>query len=423
MPDKDAQKPKYVHEGRNRTGHMKKTIWYISKYATPLKYGFGSRHFYLAREFNRLGNNTVIISSDSNHLSQFPDFKSVYTKEIIDGVETWWIKTIKYKGTASLRRIMSWIDFEMKLLLMRKSMIPRPDIVIVSSLSLITILNGYWLKKHFGCKLIFEIRDIWPLTIIEEGDFNPWNPFVRFLAWVERFGYRNADIIIGTMPNLSEHVQEVTGKIMDCYCIPLGYDPGLYNRPEPLQERYEDRYIPKNKFIIGYAGSIGRTNSLDTLIKCASEMKDNPHIHFLLLGDGDLLNDYKSRVNGLENITFAPKVMKSQVQTVLRHCQVLYFSVEDSKVWRYGQSLNKLIDYMSAGKPIIASYGGYPSMLNEAQCGNFIPAKDVPSLVRAIHEYEQLPIDKLESIGRRGKEWLSENRPYNKIALEYCKLF
>ena len=400
-----------------------KTIWYISKYATPLKYGFGSRQFYLASEFNGLGYFTVVISSDSNHLSQFPYFKSVYTKEIIDGVDTWWIKTIKYKGSASLRRIISWIDFEVKLWLMPKSMIPKPDIIVVSSLSLFTILNGYWLKKRFGCKLIFEIRDIWPLTIVEEGGYNERNPFVMFLAWVEKFGYRNSDIIVGTMPNLSEHVKEITGKTMNCQCIPFGYDPSLYDTLEQLPDGYEERFIPKNKFTIGYAGSIGRTNALDTLLNCASEMKNNPNVHFFLLGDGDLLSEYKTRTTGLKNITFAPKVKKSQVQMVLRHCQVLYFSVEDSNVWRYGLSLNKLIDYMMAGKPIIASYSGYLSMLNEAQCGIFIPAKDVPALVTAISEYERLPKDELELIGKRGKEWLLKNRPYNKLSLEYCKLF
>jgi glycosyltransferase involved in cell wall biosynthesis len=402
---------------------MKRNIWYISKYASPLKYGFGSRHFYLAHEFNKLGDNTVVISSDSNHLAQFPDFKSVYTQEIIDGVETWWIRTIKYKGSASIKRILSWIDFEIELWLMPKSRISRPDIVIVSSLSLLTILNGYWLKKRFGSKLIFEIRDIWPLTIIEEGGFSKWNPFVMFLAWVEKFGYQNSDIIIGTMPNLSEHVKTVSGKEINCYCIPFGCDPGLYNSPEPLPEGYEEHYIPKNKFIIGYAGSIGRTNALDTLIKCASEMKDHHNIHFLLLGDGDLLNEYKARVVDLKNITFAPKVNKSQVQMVLRHCQVLYFSVEDSQVWRYGLSLNKLVDYMIAGKPIIASYSGYPSMVNEAQCGIFVPAKDVQALAVAIRAYEHLPKDQLESMGKRGKEWLLENRTWDKIALQYRKLF
>jgi glycosyltransferase involved in cell wall biosynthesis len=402
---------------------VKKTIWYISKYATPLRYGFGSRHFYLAREFNRLGNNAVVISSDSNHLAHFPDFKSVYTQESVDGVDTWWIKTFKYKGSSSIRRVISWIDFEIKLWWMSKSRIPKPDVVIVSSLSLLTILNGYLLKRKFDCKLVFEVRDIWPLTIVEEGGFSRWNPFVMLLGWVERFGYRRSDIIVGTMPNLSEHVERVSGGGVNCHCIPFGYDSDVYSNLEPLPEGYEDCYIPRDKFVVGYAGSIGITNALGTFLECASAMKDDPGIHFLLLGDGDLLDEYKAKTAGMKNVSFAPKVKKSQVQMVLRRCHVLYFSVEDSEVWRYGLSLNKLIDYMIAGKPIIASYSGYPSMVNEAQCGVFVPAKDVSVLVHAIREYRQLPGDQLEAIGERGRTWVLKNRPYNALALDYCELF
>lgn len=401
----------------------KKCIWYISKYATPLKYGFGSRHFCLAREFNKLGYQSVMICSDSNHLAQIPEFENVYTREVVDGIETWWLKTIRYKGAGSLRRILSWIDFELKLLLMPTKKIARPDVVISSSLSLLTILNGYLFKKRFKCRLIFEVRDIWPLTIIEEGGFKSWNPFVMFLAWVEKFGYRNADIIVGTMPNLAEHVKITCGEELNCHCVPFGYDPDLYDEQEPLPEGYEECYIPKNKFIVGYAGSIGLTNALEPLLECALKMKDNHHIHFLLLGDGDLLDQYKARVAGLKNIHFVPKVKKSQVQMFLRHCQVLYFSVHDSKVWRYGLSLNKLIDYMLAAKPIIASYSGYPSMVNEAHCGTFVSAKDVSALAETISEYEQMSKDQLDEIGKRGREWLLMNRPYEKIALEYCKLF
>ncbi len=400
-----------------------KNIWYISKYASPLRYGFGSRHFYLAREFNKIGHNAIVISSDSNHLAQIPDFKKVFTREIIDGVETWWIRTIKYKGTASFRRILSWIDFELKLFLMPIRKLAKPDIIIISSLSLITILNGFLFKKRFRCRLIFEIRDIWPLTIIEEGGFSPRNPFVMCLAWVEKFGYRNSDAIVGTMPNLSEHVETVCGKKYNCHCVPFGYDPEVYANQEQLPEGYVGRYIPSDKFIVGYAGSIGVTNALDTLIECAIKMKDNPRVHFLVVGDGDLLEEYISKTTGLKNITFAPKVKKTQVQAFLSHCNVLYFSVHDSSVWNYGMSLNKLIDYMLSAKPIIASYSGYPSMIDEAQCGTFIPAKDVSSLVGAVREYEQMPKGRLEEMGRRGREWIMKNRPYDKIALEYSRLF
>lgn len=401
---------------------MNKCIWYISKYASPLKYGFATRHFYLAREFNRMGAKTVVIASDSNHLALIPRSDKRYFHEEIDGIETWWIRTLKYRGANSFRRILSWLDFEFKLWLMPKHELSRPDVIIVSSLSLLTVFNGYWLKRKYRCKLIFEVRDIWPLTIIEEG-FSPWNPFVMLLAWAENFGYRHADVIVGTMPNLAEHVAFIMGKTLNCKCVPLGYDPGLYDNLQALPEDYTSIHIPKGKFIVGYAGTIGLTNALEPLIDCAIAMKDDDLIHFLLLGEGDLLETFKAKAKGLANITFAPKVGKAQVNAVLSQCQILYFSVEDSKVWRYGLSLNKLIDYMMAAKPIVASYNGYPSMVNEAQCGRFIPVNDVNALRQAIEEYAKMDPVQLNEIGQRGKDWLISNRPYDKIAKEYFRLF
>jgi glycosyltransferase involved in cell wall biosynthesis len=61
-------------------------------------------------------------------------------------------------------------------------------------------------------------------------------------------------------------------------------------------------------------------------------------------------------------------------------------------------------------------------MINEAQCGVIIPAEDVKELKRAIEEYERMPREQLELIGRRGKDWLVRNRPYEKIAHDYMKV-
>ena len=402
---------------------MGKVIWYVCKYVTPLKYGWASRQFYLAREFQALGHRAVVVSSDSNHLGRFPDFPSTYMREEIEGVETWWIRTARYVRTASVKRILSWLDFELKLRFLPEERLPRPDVVIVSSLSLLSILNGIRMKARYGCKLVFEIRDIWPLTMTEEGGFSPRNPFVRLLGWVERKGYRESDVIVGTMPNLAEHVTEVTGQVLNCQCIPMGYDPALYEHPEPLPEGYEEKYLPRGKFVVGYAGSIGQTNALDTLMACAREMRDDARLHFVVLGSGDLLEKFRAETADLPNITFAPRVRKEQVQRVLERCSVLYLSVEDSKVWRFGQSLNKVIDYMTACKPIIASYDGFPSMIDEAGCGVFIPAKDLPTLRAAILDYAGRPPGELEEIGRRGKAWLLENRLYRRLAEQYCRLF
>ena len=69
------------------------TIWLVSKYITPRKYGFETRPFALARRFREEGRTPIVITSDSNHFGNYPAFESTYTKETIDGVETWWVRT------------------------------------------------------------------------------------------------------------------------------------------------------------------------------------------------------------------------------------------------------------------------------------------------------------------------------------------
>ena len=78
--------------------------------------------------------------------------------------------------------------------------------IIVSSLSILTLLNGLYLKRKYNCKLIFEIRDIWPLSAIEFGGFDKKNIFIKLLKFVEYLGYKYSDHIVGTMPNLGKHV-------------------------------------------------------------------------------------------------------------------------------------------------------------------------------------------------------------------------
>lgn len=402
---------------------MTKCIWYVSKYVSPPGKGSaGGRGYLLMREFARLGYRSVIITSDSNQLAQVPELDRPYLKHEVDGIELWWIRTLKYQVAKSVRRILSWIHFEWRLFFMPKKALPRPDVIVASSLSLLTVLNGFWLRKKYGCRLVFEIRDIWPLTITEEGGFSACNPFVIGLAWVERLGYRNADAIVGTMPNLSEHVAEVLGYERSTECIPMGIDSTTLDEGLNVPEDYTDKYLPKDKFVVAHAGTIGITNALDTFLDCATSLAGNDSIHFLVVGDGDLREHYVAKYGRLQNLTFAPKVPKVMVQSVLTKCDLLYFSVHISKVWRFGQSLNKVIDYMLAGKPIVASYTGFPSMINEAGCGTYVKAGDADALRKEIVRYFDLPKSERQSIGLRGSEWIRKHRNYQALALEYLKI-
>jgi len=305
---------------------------------------------------------------------------------------------------------------------MSKKKLFTPDIIIVSSLSLLTILNGFLMKRRYKCRLIFEIRDIWPLTITETGSYRTSNLFIKILAFIERFGYNKSDAVVGTMPNLKEHVQKIVKAPCKCYCIPQGVDIELFSDPEPLPFGYAEKYLPSKRFIVVYMGSIGRTNALETLLECAKALQNNRKVHFLLVGNGDMLENFKIETAKMTNITFAPKVKKSQVQTILQKCDLTYDSAKNTKLYQYGLSRNKWIDYLFAAKPLVASYSGFKSIINEANCGTFVPPENVKELTETILYYSEMDKNTIESIGNRGKRWLIRNRSFKKLALDYYKI-
>jgi glycosyltransferase involved in cell wall biosynthesis len=374
------------------------------------------------REMAAIGHQCLIITSDSNRLAQVPELTQAVHFEEVDGLMLCWLRTMKYEVAKSARRILSWIDFEWQLLRLPKKRLPPPNVVVVSSLSLLTVLNGFMLRWRYQCRLVLEIRDIWPLSITEEGGFSPRNPLVMGLGLIERLGYRYADAIVGTMPNLQAHVLQVLGRPRPTHCIPMGVDEEALRDAEPLPANYVREHFPPGKFLIAHAGTIGITNALDTFLECAESLQDHPHLHFLVVGEGDLRAEYQRRYAHVRNLSFAPRVKKSMVQSVLSRCSLLYFSVHPSRVWNYGQSLNKVIDYMLAGKPVVASYTGYPSMINEAGCGSYVPAGDVAALRQEILRYAAMSDDERAELGERGRQWLLAHRRYPLLARQYLQV-
>lgn len=398
-------------------------IWCISKYASPPNYSkMPARLFELTKEFIKLGHNSILITSDSNHFSKYPDTNKIHNIETVEGVPLFWIKTKKYLQTASVNRILSWFDFEKKLFSLDISKLERPDVVIVSSLSIFSIIYGYYLKKKFGSFLVFEIRDIWPLTMTEEGGFSKWHPLVVLIGFIEKFGYKKADLVVGTMPRLDLHVKEILGYEKPFFCAPLGFNPDNYKEESFNQEENPfDKVFPQNKTIIGYAGSMGITNALEPFIETIKLLKDNEALHFLLVGSGDLREKFEKELDNCQNVTFLPRIGQNEVKYFLKKCDILYLSTKYSKVWEYGQSMNKVVEYMIASKPIIASYSGYPSMINEASCGKFVNISDPKELKKSIIDIVNLSPKEKRSLGENGKRWIYENRQYSKISKEYLE--
>jgi glycosyltransferase involved in cell wall biosynthesis len=407
---------------------MKKNVWYISKYANVSAYGADTRQASFCKEFAKAGHRVRLITSNSSHLyTSLPQFKFRYKDMANEGYKVTWINTLKYTKATSIKRLFSWVWFEFFVFMMAfRKQYEKPDVVISSSLSILSVLSGCFYKKYYKAKFIFEVRDIWPQTLIDLKGFSRKHPLIWALSKIEHLGYKYSDVVVGTMPGLRDHVENEVGLGSKVVLIPQGVNLGFYtNNQEHLSSYFIDNYMPKNKFVVTYTGTIGDANALEYIIDAAKlfhqdEMND---VHFLFVGDGYLKDTLVEQARGTSNITFAPAIKKEQVQHVLALSNILVASVRNEKIYKYGISLNKFIDYMYSKKPVVCMFTGYPSMINEANCGEFTPSEDVQSFVDTIKKYKKMSVNELNIIGENGHRFLVEQRDFSTLASKFMELF
>ncbi len=404
---------------------MQKTIWIINQYAGSPHHGMNFRSYYLAKELLKQGENVTIFSGSFSHLfSKPPQVNSTFTKESIDGINYIWVKTPKYEASKSFKRLFSMLLFSFKLFFFNPFSLKNPDVIIISSLSLFPILNAYLWSKLLKTKLIFEVRDIWPLTLIELGNVSKHNPLVLILGALEKLGYKKADYVVSLLPKAKEHMIKKGLDENKFIYIPNGINLQELQNPQPLEPHVIDQ-IPQNKFIVGYAGTLGIANALEYFLQAALLLKNQSDIHFVLVGNGSekesLVNYTKTKQ--LHNITFIEAIEKKQIQSMLQYFDICYIGWHHYPLYRFGISANKLYDYMYAQKPILHSVDAGNDPIAEAECGISVAPENTQEITNAILEFYHMNDDQRASLGKKAKAYVIKHHSYETLALKYKKLF
>jgi glycosyltransferase involved in cell wall biosynthesis len=400
-------------------------IFVVSKYGRTPASKFVTRQFYLSKYFSRLGHDVTLVTSVSNGE---PVDKSGYATrdgylhKRYENVDHWLLDGPEVGLGFNLTRIWSMILFEWRLFSLKEQFVAqKPDVVLVSSLALQSIWLGIYLKWATGCKLVFEIRDIWPLTIIELGGFSPKNPVVKIMGRLEKWGYERADLVVGTMPALEQHVRGVTSKAVPVVNVPMGYDPEYFEASESeLPMHVAEAMPPKDAFVVGYAGAIGTANGIQLLVETAKILeRQDRAIWFVLIGNGPFTEQVRESTRDFSRFVLLPGMDRRYVNAFLKYCDVLVNPILSKSIYRFGVSPNKWIDYMYSARPIICPYDGYPSVINEANCGVFIEPENPEAFAQTILEFASKPASELNEMGARGRDYLEKHLSYEVLASTY----
>jgi colanic acid biosynthesis glycosyl transferase WcaI len=243
-----------------------------------------------------------------------------------------------------------------------------------------------WLK---GCQLVLLIHDVYPEVIVATGLSKSDSPLVKIAQIMNRLLYNQSDRIVTLGRDMSKLAlaklkDENKNKI---HCIPNWADNDAVKSIDRASNPLLQEIGVSDRFVVLYAGNMGRTHGIEYLAEAAKSLKNNPNIHFVVLGFGakrKWLEEFVTKEN-LQSVTILAPRPRSEQTIFLNACDVALISFVPGMA---GVSVpSRTYNQMAAGKPIIAvaeDWSELAEVVKEEAIGWVISPGDIEGLTSAI---------------------------------------
>ena len=395
-----------------------KQVWILNHYAQEPGGAGGTRHFHLAKYLQGLDWQVTVIAAsvelNSGRQRLHPD--EVLRYERIEGIPFLWVRTPEYRGNGS-GRMRNMLAYMWRAILRRTTQqLPRPDVVFGSSVHPFAAVAAALLARRFKVPFVFEVRDLWPQTLVDMGRLRERAFMTWALRKLELWLYRRAANIVVLLPRAWEYIAPLGIPKERIIWIPNGVDLSLFP-PSEVPARSSS-----GPFTLMYFGAHGQANALDNVLeamKLVQDRQQSPHIRLRLIGDGPLKPILMAQAKRLEleNVNFEPPVPKSQIPDLASEADAFVIPVPDlPKLYRYGISPNKLFDYLAAERPIIIATGVADNPVAVAGAGLSVVAGHPIELADAILKMALTPQEERKRMGRAGREYVEKNHDFRQLS-------
>src|SRR5579864_1653222 len=167
--------------------------------------------------------------------------------------------------------------------------LPRPDVIIATSPQLLVGLAGWWLAFARQIPFVFEVRDLWPESLIAVGVGSEDSLLHHTLSKIARFLYERSDRIVVVTPAFKERLIEDWRVPADKISIvENGVETDLFATVSPEISNEIRRQLGVDRgFLVSYIGTMGNAHGLETLLAAAEQLQaQGSDVAFLLLGEG-----------------------------------------------------------------------------------------------------------------------------------------
>lgn len=357
-------------------------------------------------------------SAEKSFCQRYRGYRRFIRREKIGLVEV--IRTYTYdkQNKSYSGRVLSLLSFSISCLI-GLCTIKKPDLVFASSPPLFPMIPTRLFCKLRRLPLIFEVRDLWPESVIQTGMIkNQW--LIKQLFNIEKKLYLQAQTIIaltkGIQADILQRYPEVQNKLK---LIHYGVNLERFYADPNAGQKIIKQYHLENKKIILYLGALGFANNITVILNAAKYFAHQSHhseIIFMLVGDGIQRGLIESEIQkqNLHNILLLPPVANSEARKYINAASLCVVTLLDIPIFQ-GAIPTKLIDYMACGKPVLCGIPGEAKeIVEKAQAGYVFEPNDDKTLSQLIIKLLADP-ERANTLGYNGLEFIRQSFSSNQM--------
>ncbi|NDV42635.1 glycosyltransferase family 4 protein [Flagellimonas sediminis] len=363
-------------------------ILYIHQYfRTPYEPG-GTRSYWISQELIKNGHEVVMLTTNSD-----ANQKKWVERKTIDGINVIYVKVAYENEMGILKRLVAFLSFMLYSSYLGLK-VPKVDLMIATSTPLTVGFPAMVIKKLKGTPYLFEVRDLWPEVPIQMGAIK--NKFLQKLTRsFEKSIYKNAKHIVALSPGMKDGVMAQGVKDEKVTMIPNMAKMDKF-WPREINTSYLKKLnLREDSFKVVYFGALGLANGIEYIMDAIVELKDDPSIDFVFIGQGKMAARIEERKNEeqLTNLHYYGSFKMEDTSEIVNLCHVSLVTFDDLPILATN-SPNKLFDSLSAGKPIIVNNPGWTKDLVEKNnCGVYADCKspsDLAAKIRFLRDNQDL---------------------------------
>ena len=322
------------------------------------------RYWLMARAFARAGHRVTLWSSDFSHARKAPRALVDGARWEGDGFRLVLVPTPPYPRNVCLRRILSHRAFARNLRTLAELEPQRPDLVIASLPPLASAAALAAFCRARGIAFVVDVMDAWPenfARVVPRWTLAPLRARARRI-------YRSAQGVSGVATRYID-----LAKSYGAQCpTHLAYHGIELTPPPPV-------HAEGGAFRLVYAGTMGKSYDLETVIDAVREMSD---VELELAGAGPKEAALRVRAEGCARIFFHGYLGDEELRALLARADAGLVPMFDESCVGVPY---KLADYAAAGVPVVNTlHGETERLLAKYGAGVTCAASDVRALCAAV---------------------------------------